>query len=258
MLYTPEQIAAFVGAAAWLPQIGVWAYKAIRKPTIVIIPDVQVELGYTTLGPIFNVRMAVSADTHDVLLDNFSVEVKHESGDTKIFRWKGTKETLNQIRDPSGILQTVEKDETGIALKVRPDALVDKLFKFQDPKFGSSIKPLIDEANDHHEFLKTSGTDVRQSLMRSDKFHALLNFYRSNFSWRSGSYVAKFYCKAIHTKIRQRPTEFHFELSPQNIELLRDNFSKFSLYVEWQLFDAREKLAPEPIFNWLYPVLTRK
>ena len=258
MPYTPEQIAAFVGAAAWLPQIGAWAYKAYRKPKIAIIPDVQAEIGYSIFGPIFNLRLAVSADSRDVLLDRFSVEVRHEGGDTKIFEWKGTKETFNQVRDSSGIRQTVEKDETGIALKVRPDALVDKYFRFQDPKFLPSVTPLINDVLAHHEFLKTSSANIRDSLLRSDKLHALLSAYRSNFSWRAGKYVAKFHCKAIHSKVVQTPAEFVFELTPHNIEQLRGNFDKFAPYVEWVLLGASESLQVEPVFTWLYPLLARR
>ena len=110
----------------------------------------------------------------------------------------------------------------------------------------------------HHEFLKTSSANIRDSLLRSDKLHALLSAYRSNFSWRAGKYVAKFHCKAIHSKVVQTPAEFVFELTPHNIEQLRGNFDKFAPYVEWVLLGASESLQVEPVFTWLYPLLARR
>lgn len=259
MPYTPEQIAAFVGAAAWLPQISAWAYKLYRKPKVVIIPDAHAELGFTNFGPIFNVRLAVSADTHDVLLENFSVEVRHESGEKRTFRWQGTKETLNQIRDSAGIQQTVEKDETGIAIKVRPDALVDKFFRFQDPLFASVTKPLTDEVQAFHSYLSTTkGPDVRDELMESEKFHKLVETFRSNFSWRPGKYSAKFHCNAIHSSVAQNPAEVNFVLTPQDIERLRENFLRFEPYFEWHVFGVTlGTVTHEPVFNWIYPKLFR-
>lgn len=259
MDYTPEQIAAFVGAAAWAPQIGTWVYKLYRKPKVVIIPESRAELGYTTLGPIFNIRLAVSADLRDVLLDSFSIKVRHESGDTKTFRWQGTKETLNQVRDSSGILQTVERDEAGIALKVRPDQLVDKFFRFQDPQFAAVAGPLIEEVRTLHDFLLSKDVNVRDELMGSDKLKALMRTCRSNFNWRPGKYVAEFRCRPIHDVIRQEAAQFEFELTPQNIEKLQANSNLFEPYFEWHAFrESAENDAQEPVFHWVYPAISRR
>jgi hypothetical protein len=258
MDYSPEQIAAFVGAAAWLPQLASWAYKFYHKPQVVIIPDIRAELGYTTLGPIFNIRLAISADTKDVLLDTFRVEVKHESGEIKEFFWQGTKETLNQVRDPTGVLQTVEKDETGIAIKVRPDALADKFFRFQLPEFSSATSQLVTDVQGHHSYLLTRSKDICGDLMNSDKMHSLLNAYRSNFSWRPGKYVITFHCKAIHDSISQLPAKFTFELSPQDVENLRKNYEIFEPYVEWITFKGTEgSITTEPTFEWIYPTIRK-
>jgi hypothetical protein len=36
---TPAEVAAYVGAAAWLPQIAAWLYRAFVSPKIIIVPD---------------------------------------------------------------------------------------------------------------------------------------------------------------------------------------------------------------------------
>ena len=59
----PEEIAAYIGAAAWLPQIAAWIYRSVIKPKLRVIPNQFAEVGFTTYGPIFNVRMASSSRT---------------------------------------------------------------------------------------------------------------------------------------------------------------------------------------------------
>lgn len=257
MPYTPEQVAAFIGAAAWAPHIATWAYKAFQKPKVVIIPDCFVEIGFTNLGPIFNVRLAVSSDTQDVLLDSFTAEVAHENGESRLFHWRGTRETLSQVRDGTGIRQTVEKDDSGIAIKVQSDTLLDKFFRFQDLKFQSTTKPSFDELVAHLEYLRSIGSEARNLLFKSDRFRTFLNFYSSAFTWRPGLYKVRFRCEAIHAKIIQVPEEFSFELAPLDIEALKDNLSRFEPYLEWHLFGQTESLPNEPTFQWRYPTLAR-
>lgn len=36
---TPTEIAAYIGAAAWLPQIATLIYKRVVKPIVTIVPD---------------------------------------------------------------------------------------------------------------------------------------------------------------------------------------------------------------------------
>src|SRR5690348_9666774 len=56
----PEEIAAYIGAAAWLPQIITWLYRGIVRPSVRLVPNQYAEAGFTSLGPIFNLRMAFS------------------------------------------------------------------------------------------------------------------------------------------------------------------------------------------------------
>lgn len=49
---------AVLGALAWLPFIIQMIREKLKKPKLKIIPDKQIEIGYTTLGPIFNINIA--------------------------------------------------------------------------------------------------------------------------------------------------------------------------------------------------------
>lgn len=259
MSYSAEQIAAFVGAAAWLPQVFSWIKKLISKPKIIIIPDRIVEIGYSNLGPVFNLRLAVSTNTNDVLLDNFQVKITHESGDSKTLDWRATKETLNQVRNEVGVSHTVEKEESGIAVKVRQDTLVDKTFRFQSHSFAAEIQPFVDSLVQHIAYLNTKAEFEREEFINSDKSHAWSSTIKSKFSWSPGKYTVLFTCKAINSAISQITTPFSFVLSPQDIQHLRANLNQIEPTLEWHMLtDPQRTVNKEPLFNWAYPKLSRQ
>jgi hypothetical protein len=258
MQYSAEQIAAFVGAAAWLPQVFSWIKKSISKPKIIIIPDRIVEIGYSHLGPIFNLRLAVSTNTNDVLLDNFQAKITHESGDSKTLDWRTTKETLNQVRNEVGVSHTVEKEESGIAVKVRQDTLVDKTFRFQSHGFAAEIQPFVDSLVQHIVYLKTKDEFKREEFINSDKSHAWSSTIKSKFSWSPGKYTVQFTCKGINNSISQVVTPFSFILSSQDIQQLQENLNKIEPTLEWNMLTSPHRtLDKEPLFNWIYPKLSR-
>ena len=56
------EVAAYLGAMAWIPQILKWGYRSIIKPVITITPEKSVSIGFTVLGPIFNLRLSINVD----------------------------------------------------------------------------------------------------------------------------------------------------------------------------------------------------
>ncbi len=83
----PEEIAAYIGAAAWLPQIAMWLYRSIVRPKLRIVPDQLAEVGFTSLGPIFNVRMAFFVENRDIIIDDVELILRHQDGIIRTFRW---------------------------------------------------------------------------------------------------------------------------------------------------------------------------
>ena len=54
---TAADIAAYIGAAAWLPQIGAWIYNAVSRPELKIVSAGQIEIGFSMFGPIANATL---------------------------------------------------------------------------------------------------------------------------------------------------------------------------------------------------------
>ncbi len=102
-------LVAIIGAAAWTPIIITWMQKALTQPKVSLHLHSQPEIGYTTLGPIFNVTFALLSEKKDAILNKFSATLKHESGASYTFDWAGLSEALSEIENPIGPLMSIKK-----------------------------------------------------------------------------------------------------------------------------------------------------
>ena len=150
----PEEIAAYIGAAAWAPQIVTWIYRALVKARLRIVPDYMGEVGFTNFGPIFNLRMAFFVESRDLIIDGIELTLRHEDGETKSFRWAGLGETFSEITDSSGNRQIVGRDQSPIAIKVVTTSLLEKFVRFQEPRYHAADKPSTIKLVTHFNFLR--------------------------------------------------------------------------------------------------------
>jgi hypothetical protein len=205
----PEEIAAYIGAAAWVPQIIQWLYKAFIKPKLRIIPNSLAEVGFTSFGPIFNIRMAFLVENRDLIIDGLDITIRHESGQTREFRWAGLGETFSEITDAAGNKQIVSKDQTPIAIKIGTESLQDRFVRFQEPAFHAedaiSTKQLVSQFN----FLKEKSPDnFVEDVLDCKEYFDVTTKRKEWFWWSKGKY-------SVTIKPR----------SPQNHKLIGHNFS---------------------------------
>jgi hypothetical protein len=153
-MMSPEEIAAYIGAAAWLPQIATWFYQWFVQPSIRLLPNQYAEAGFSSYGPIFNLRMAFSVENKDVIIDSMTLVLRHQNGESRSLRWAGLGETFSEITDASGNKQIVGRDQSPIAIKVGTQTLLEKFVRFQEPRYHESERPLIQALVAHFNFLK--------------------------------------------------------------------------------------------------------
>ena len=84
---------AIIGAAAWTPQIITWVHRALTQSKISLHLHLLPQIGYTTLGPIFNVTFALLSEKKDAILNKISSTLRHESGASYTFDWAGHSQT---------------------------------------------------------------------------------------------------------------------------------------------------------------------
>lgn len=187
---TPAEVAAYIGALAWLPQIFTWIYRAVVKPSIIIVPESYAEVGFTTYGPIFNLRLALTSDRKPAIIEAIELDLRHELGDTRTFRWAGMSETFSEVRDERGNpQQTITRDQTPIALRLGTESLVEKFVRFQQPHYHEADRPLFSKLVAFFNHLRRiNDPDYVQKSLASQELHDVVERRRSSFWWKQGRY----------------------------------------------------------------------
>jgi len=219
----PEELAAYIGAAAWLPQIAVWIYRAVVKPKLRVVPDQFAQVGFTSYGPIFNVRMAFFVENSDLIIDGVELDVRHEDGEVRVFRWAGLGETFSEITDAAGNKQIVGKDQTPIAVKVVVPTFLERFVRFQEPRFHEVDAAATRELVGHFNFLKQKSSDrfVPEAL-ESREYFAVIDARQKWFHWKPGHYDLSLRPSSPQ-QFNLVDANFSFDLSAEDIEHLRKN-----------------------------------
>src|SRR5262249_43845015 len=250
---TTDEIAAYVGAAAWLPQIATWIFRYFVQPVVTIVPDRYAEVGFTTYGPIFNLRLAFSAEKKDLIIDGFELLLRHFDGDTRTLRWAGLSETFSEISDAAGRRQQViSRDQTPIALKIGTESLIEKFVRFQEPRYHETDRPVLSSLIAHFNYLKRSNEPaayVAQTLSSKELF-AVLEAREKSFWWKPGRYEVTLKLSSPK-RFKVTHSQFQFELSSHDVDRLKQNIAT----VESELRDGISSNLPDykyqPVnWNW--------
>ena len=248
---SPEEIAAYIGAAAWLPQIISWIYKSFSKPNLKLISSPTLELGYTTLGPIINLTSSISAERRDALIDKITLQVVHEKGDKRILTWSFLNEKQQEMRNLKGETVEITKNQTAIALKVPTIALVEKLIGFQDVEFQTNFKLHINKISELQSFLKKDNPNPSEKIFASKEFSDFLDFFKNQMYWKEGKYNLSVVIREV--RLRNPYIEnFYFTLSKNNVDRLHENCSKLEKDLKVSLNVSTDE-SDLPKWNWIYP-----
>jgi len=254
------EIAAFIGAAAWLPQIASWIYKKYSKPIIKLILNPKLELGYTALGPIISFTCSISSSKKDALIEKITLKVSHEKGDTRTLTWKFLNEIQQQIRSYTGETAEVSKNQPAVALKVPTITLVEKIIVFQDLDFEEKSKIKGDKVVETYNFLKTQNTDAeaREKLIHTKEYEDLLDFFENYMYWQEGCYFIEVIVKEV-TLRNSFIEKFRFSLSKIDIDSLNHNKTVLEKVfpVLINLPSEKDKKIEFPSWNWVNPTVEK-
>lgn len=259
MGWTAGEIAGFIGAAAWLPHLARWIYSSVARPHLTLLTGSAAEVGYTSFGPIFNVRLSFSCARRDVVINRLGLQLTHESGDRRVFGWRGTRETFSHLKDASGTsVGSVERDSEAIAVKVTTRAIYESFFRFQELKFIEAKEPLVNAVLEHESYLRANPTgNCHETLLASAPMHKLNSFHRDAFWWQPGTYTIDFQVSAL-TAVSVARTRHAFSLSTVDVEALRKNIEHIPRGYEVVLKAGTEGFdVKEPTWNWRNPVIRR-
>jgi hypothetical protein len=231
------QILAILGALAWLPQLIIFISKWLTKPKLTIITDKDLEIGYTTFGPIFNFQIAFLAEKKRVLIRKVEIEMTHENNETHNFTWDWFEEILYEVNIPQSGLIPTRKNQKAIAINVDPDSLVEKKIGFQQNR-------LVQLTTEEFLNIYNAGDDVNQIRTRNT-FNNLRDYYKNGFNWKIGKYSATI--KATLSNDQIFTTKVDFQLTSLNIKTIEPNIE-----IAQKLVDKEYGADIEVEQNWLW------
>lgn len=240
---------AVFGALAWLPPIFIAIKNWIIKPKLSIISDKQLEIGYTSYGPIINIDMAFSTERKDTLINKVLLKLVHEKNETHNFIWEWFEETLLEMSIPNTGTIPYKKNQKAFALKVLTSAITEKKIGFQIPDCKSKSLKLILDLNDIKQGITSQGQDV--TLLKVQKeYIELLNLCHNSFIWKTGNYKISISVYTYESKqifnhyISFSLTDFDIKLLEKNISTLKDLIDNRFITQDVNFMEK---------WNWVYP-----
>jgi hypothetical protein len=254
------ELVAFIGAAAWLPHIFYLLYVWLSKPRLRFVPESSTEIGYTTIGPIFNQTFAISTSKKDALVERVSLVVIHEAGEKHEFHWKALDEKGFEMTSISGERAEFRKNQTAIALKISVLGLVEKKIFFRDFAFQEKLLDLFNKYSEKAlHFEKTASEKFKDEAIKLKEFMDLLDFIKSGFYWREGKYDVYLY--AFEASLKKPHVEhFEFMLSKRHAEQLEKNIETTQNELKNTILlykDTDVDKWPKVFWNWVNPAFCR-
>ena len=256
-------LVAIIGAAAWTPQIFTWVHRALTRPKVSLHLHLLPQIGYTVLGPIFNVTFALLSEKKDAILNKISAILKHENGATYTFDWAGLSEALSEIENPLGETVTVKKTSLPLVVKVLHTGVAQVFVRFMHEQFRANLRKASASALDRFNYLRTTDKlkteqDIEE-LVSGQEFSEYIKYFNSEFIWVAGKYTVTFEFDSPN-KFKYEKNEYIFELSQDDINELKKNLDSIEIdLIETGKSDTISGyIRKEAGYVWRYPELKKK
>ena len=228
-LYTTEWL-GIIGSLAWLPQIFQWIKEYFIKPKLTVVSGNQIEIGFTSFGPIINLSLAYLSENKKALIEKIELELVHENNDTQKFSWVWFEEVLYSMDLPDLQKISTKRHQNAIAIKIGVDELIEKKVGFQQNTFKKEYdklyKQLTEDAIEFYQIGRNS-----DDLKLNTSYRNLHNLLTNSFNWKTGKYTAKITTHILTDNIRTHH-EFVFSLNSLDIKLLHSNIENCQFNLE--------------------------
>lgn len=247
-------IAAVVGALAWIPPIFVAVRGWLKKARIRVITQPTPEVGYTALGPILNLRVAITVEHKDIVITGVRLLVTHESGDSTTFSWRGIVQRMGTLTYPQVGAVPFEKELNVLAMKVSQKDVEERFIRFQDIRYLARKVELEDASLKRMAYLRSAGSFEASSFLKSQEMTEVYAFIRQAFAWKPGAYRVRVELDSPDSFI-VTGDEYCFALSPLQVQRLSANLQYVETFYANEvnpLPPPPEKIEPIP-WGWVYP-----
>ncbi len=244
---------AIIGALAWLPHLIDLLKRWIVKSHIRVITHRAAEIGFTTNGPIFNLRLAFAVSKKDIVVSDLKIRVRHESGEEKIFEWQGITQQMGKMTMPDSNVMPFEKEQSVLAIKLTQKEIEERFIRCQDASFIASQQEYISAAVKKSTYLKNEGKYNLETFLREQEMTDLYTFNKHAFSWKPGKYemTIEIQSPELFSIVDNKRS---FTLSPLDIEKMSHN--KNMLEPDYKrIVMGVDKDNPQIEWQWCNPIL---
>ena len=247
---------AILGALAWSPHLISFIKSYLTKPEIRIISQRSAEIGFSTFGPIFNIRLAFSVKNHDIVVSNLRVRLIHESGEEKYFEWQNVKQQVATIQTREGAIP-YEKENSVLAIKINQKDIEERQIQCRETSFISGRQNI-----DNSFFKRLSFEKEKQEydpilFLDSQEANDVYNYIKHAFNWKAGRYKVEYLIESPE-KFTLLDNMYEFSLLPIDIEQLDKNKE----YIKQEFvnsFTSEGHVARKNIiWNWRYPAILKR
>lgn len=247
---------AILGALAWSPHLISVIKSYLTKPEVRIITQKVAEIGFTTYGPIFNMRVAFTVKNHDVVISNFRIKVTHESGEEKLYEWQGLKQQVLKMHTNEGPIP-YEKENSVLAIKLNQKEVEERIIQCQEISFIAGKRDIENIAIKRLSYAREQEGYDPIEFLKCQESKDVYNYIKHAFSWKSGKYKVVFELESPEA-FNLVDNEYEFTLMPIDIEELEKN----KAFIEQDYineFVTNENTAHKKVFwNWRYPSIYKR
>ncbi|MGS0680220.1 hypothetical protein ACVBIL_03555 [Shewanella sp. 125m-7] len=243
---------AILGALAWSPHLISLIKKLLTKPQVRIIASKRGEIGFSTLGPIFNLRLAFAVKYDDIVISDLKIRLIHESGEERIFEWQGMRQQLSTMTTPDGGIMPNEKEHTVLAIKLNQNAIEERAVQCQETAFLNNKFQYESKTIKRMSYLKEQGSFDYLKYLKSQEMSELFSYIRHSFSWKQGKYEAIIEIESPE-KFTLVDNRYCFTLTSIDIEDLEKNKEQ----IERSFEPLKEDKSNKVVWNWRNPTISK-
>lgn len=247
---------AILGALAWTPHLFSTIKRAITKPMVRVITNRNGEIGFTTFGAIFNMRIAFSVENRDMVVSGLKIRLHHESGEEKIFEWQRISQQILKMTTPDGSVMPYEKEQSVLAIKLNQKEIEERYIQCQETAYLNSKYEHESNAFKKLSYLKQQDQYVSSEFIKCHEMTDLYNFIKHSFSWKAGRYITSIELESPES-FNLVDNKYEFTLTPIDIEQLDKNKQNIELDYKNLMVEYKEEEFKKIFWNWSNPVLKK-
>ena len=250
-------LAAVVGALAWIPPIFIAVRSWITKPKIRVITQPTPEIGFTTFGPILNLRIALTVTHRDIVVTGVQLQVTHESGESTSFSWRGIVQRMGTLTYPQVGAVPFEKELNVLAMKVSLKDVEERFIRFQSLDYVEHKAELEVITLKKLAHMRRATDFDGHAFLRCQEMNELYSYIKQTFSWKPGAYRMKVVLESPDA-FTILDDEYTFSLTPLQVQTLSENLSRIEQFYANEVLPAKpDDQQAQIVWRWVYPDMQR-